>query len=157
MVPKKGGRDLTFDRGKIEFRNCLGLRVDRAFYQILIGLLHMNDIDTEPSMRFRSSTLLVVILLAGCGGMEANVFALSPTQIYEKLSNEELKDFRFRSQCGLLIHISPDGVRDKSVTWHVYSSGQEMVSFTANLIPLEDGTTKITYDVSKDPDGKGSL
>jgi len=138
----------------LEFRNWLGFRANTVFHPILSNLLHSDDIATRPDMKIKRSILLITILLSGCGEKKANVFALTPAQVYEKLSNEELKDFRFRSQCGLLIHIRPDGIRDKSITWRVYSSGQEMVSFTANLTPLADDSTKITYDVSKDPDGR---
>jgi len=99
-----------------------------------------------------AAILLVAALLSGCG-RGPGVYNLDVHDAYARLAENALEDFSFAQQCGILIHLRPEGVPDQSVTWHVTSSGQEMLSFTARLTPQGSSRTKVDIDVSKDPDG----
>jgi hypothetical protein len=50
-------------------------------------------------------------------------------------------------------HVTPEGITNRSVTWHVASSGQEVVRFTALLTPLGDRQTKVEIKMPADPKG----
>jgi len=99
------------------------------------------------------AVLLLALGITGCGGGEPGVYPMSVHEVFEKLSENKLEDFKFKRQCGILIHIQPDAIIDKSITWRVYSSGRKLVSFTAHLTPVGDKSTKVAVEVSKDPDG----
>jgi hypothetical protein len=99
-----------------------------------------------------AAILMVAALLSGCG-RGPGVYDLSVHDAYERLAQNTLEDFSFAQQCGILIHLVPEGMPDQSVTWHVTSSGQEMLSFTARLTPQGEKRTKVDIDVSKDSNG----
>ena len=81
------------------------------------------------------------------------MYPLALHDVFLKLAENKLEDFKFKRQCGILIHFRPEAIADKSITWRVYSSGREMLSFTANLTPVDETSTKVEVEVSKDPDG----
>ena len=97
---------------------------------------------------------LVMAALSACGAPERDVYALGADEAYERLAHSELPDLRFVRQCGILIHIQPEGVPGRSVTWRVYSSGQQMVNFTATLVPLGEHRTRAEVSVSTDANGR---
>ena len=103
-----------------------------------------------------SARLAAIVAMAavtsGCG-RGPGVYDLSVKDAYARLAQNTLEDFSFAQQCGILIHLTPDGLPDQSVTWHVTSSGQEMLSFTARLTEVGSSRTKVDIDVSRDPDG----
>ena len=103
------------------------------------------------SMRLTAIAAMAA-LCWGCG-RAPGVYDLSVHEAYARLAENQLADFSFARQCGILIHLIPAGVPDQSVTWTVYSSGQEMLNFTARLTPVGSSKTKIDIDVSKDADG----
>jgi hypothetical protein len=90
--------------------------------------------------------------LAGLAGLAGLAFllvysappgqvALSAHDAYERLANGDLTDFVFQRQCGILVHVKTETSPDQSVTWHIKSSGREMLSFTAMLAPVDDRDT----------------
>lgn len=97
------------------------------------------------------AVLLTAAVLPSCGG--PGVYDLSQQEAYSRLVDNKLEDFAFSQQCGILIHLMPQGNPYQSVTWTVYSSGANMVSFTAHLTPKGEHKTKVDIEVSKDPDG----
>jgi hypothetical protein len=99
------------------------------------------------------AVLLMVAGLAGCSGSEPGVYPLAVHDVFQKLAENKLDDFKMKRQCGILIHFRPESIVDKSVTWRVYSSGRELLSFTANLTPVGQDKTKVDVEVSNDPDG----
>jgi len=99
-----------------------------------------------------AAIVAIAAVASGCG-RGPGVYDLSVHDAYTRLAQNTLDDFSFAQQCGILIHLTPEGLPDQSVTWHVYSSGQEMLSFTARLTPDGSSRTRVDIDVSKDPDG----
>lgn len=97
------------------------------------------------------AVLLAAAVLPSCGG--PGVYDLSQQEAYSRLVDNKLEDFAFSQQCGILIHLMPQGNPYQSVTWTVYSTGANMVSFTAHLTPKGEHKTKVDIEVSKDPDG----
>ena len=102
---------------------------------------------------FRVAVLILAAGLAGCSRPEPGVYPMPVHDVFLKLAENKLDDFKFKRQCGVLIHFRPEGIVDKSVTWRVYSSGRELLSFTAKLTPVGEASTKIDVEVSKEPDG----
>ena len=92
--------------------------------------------------------------LAGCGSREHGVYEIGTHDAYERLLGSELPDLVMARQCGILIHPRPEGVADRSVTWRVYSSGREMVNFTAALTPLGAGRTRAEVSVGRNAAGR---
>ena len=99
-----------------------------------------------------AAILTMAALASGCS-RGPGVYDLSVKDAYARLAQNTLDDFSFARQCGILIHLTPEGVPEQSVTWHVYSSGQEMLNFTARLTSDGRSRTKVDIDVSKDLDG----
>jgi hypothetical protein len=91
--------------------------------------------------------------LAGCGGRETGVYELSAHDAYQRLLRSELPDLVMARQCGILIHPRAEGVADRAVTWRVYSSGREMVNFTATLTPLDAGRTRAEISIGRNAQG----
>ena len=102
--------------------------------------------------------------LAGLAGLAGLAFllvysappgqvALSAHDAYERLANGDLTDFIFQRQCGILVHVKTETSPDQSVTWHIKSSGREMLSFTAMLAPVDDRDTRVDIAVSRERDG----
>ncbi len=98
-----------------------------------------------------AAVLLMAAGLPSCGG--PGTYDLSQQEAYSRLVDNKLEDFAFSQQCGILIHLVPEGVPYQSVTWTVYSTGANMVSFTAHLTATGEHKTKVDIEVSKDPDG----
>jgi hypothetical protein len=92
--------------------------------------------------------------LAGCGGRESGVYQISAHDAYQRLLGSELPELVMARQCGILIHPRSEGVADRSVTWRVYSSGREMVNFTATLTPLDAGRTRVEISVGRNSHGQ---
>lgn len=97
--------------------------------------------------------LIVSALLIGCDKPRVG-YEIGLHEAYDRLRNSEFKDFLAMEQCGILIHLQADGEPDHSVTYHISSSGEEMLSFTATLVPVNDKETKVDVTVSHDPNGK---
>ena len=91
-------------------------------------------------------------LISGCGEPPGQV-ALNAHDAYERLAKGDLTEFIFKRQCGILIHAKTETEPDRSVTWHILSSGRKMLSFTATLTPVSDRRTKVAIAVSREPDG----
>jgi hypothetical protein len=99
--------------------------------------------------------LSVIVLAAGLSGcaQEPGVYSLPLHDAYERLAHNTFDGFKLARQCGILIHISPEPIQDESIIWRVFSSDEEQVSFTARLSAVGDKKTKVTVEVSQDPDG----
>ena len=92
--------------------------------------------------------------LAGCQQPRPpGVYDVSVADAYQRLAANALPDMVFSKQCGILIHVIPEGVPNQQVTWRVYSSDQEVVQFTAVLTPLGDKQTKVDITLPAAPDG----
>ena len=92
--------------------------------------------------------------LAGCSGRESGVYEISAHDAYERLLRSALPDLVMARQCGILIHPRAEGMADRSVTWRVYSSGREMVNFTATLTPLDAGRTRADVSIGRNASGQ---
>ncbi|HEY0116981.1 MAG TPA: hypothetical protein VGB54_14810 [Allosphingosinicella sp.] len=97
--------------------------------------------------------ICIAAALAGCAGAPEG-YPISVEEAYRRLANSELPELRLRRQCGILIHIRPEGDGSRAVTWRVFSSGREMVSFTATLTPVDAAHTRAEISVSREDDGK---
>lgn len=98
--------------------------------------------------------LLAVVGLAGCKpARQPGVYDVGVDEAYRRLSVDELPDLVFAKQCGILIHVIPEGIPGRQVTWRVTSSGQEVVQFTALLTPVNDKQTKVEIKIPPAPDG----
>ena len=106
-------------------------------------------------IRSSSIALLVAILgLAGCQkARPPGVFGLGAGEAYRRLSTHELPDLVYSKQCGILIHVTPEGLPEREVTWRVTSSGQEVAQFTAVLTPISETQTKVDIKLPADPAG----
>lgn len=91
-------------------------------------------------------------LASGCG-RAPGVYDLTVHDAYARLAQNALEDFVFKRQCGILVHLVPEGVPDQQVTWRVYSSGEELLDFTARLSPVGGKQTRVAIDIAKDADG----
>jgi hypothetical protein len=105
------------------------------------------------------AVLALSAALCACGGGEKNagkpgVYKISVAEAYQRLNNSELPDFVYAWQCGILIHVRPEGVDDHTVTWHVRSSGEEMLTFTVTLTPVSPTETRFDLAVSPAAEGK---
>ena len=99
-------------------------------------------------------TIALAGALAGCGASrEPGVYDVSVDEAYRRLSESQLPELRLGRQCGILIHMRPEGVPNRSVTWRVFSSGREMLNFTVNLSPAGEGRVRTAIQVSPDPRG----
>lgn len=92
--------------------------------------------------------------LAGCGSRESGVYEIGTHEAYQRLLRSALPDLVRARQCGILIHPRAEGVTDRSVTWRVYSSGREMVRFTATLTPLGAGRTRAEVSIGRNAQGR---
>jgi hypothetical protein len=92
--------------------------------------------------------------LAGCGGRESGVYEIGAHDAYQRLLHSALPELVMARQCGILIHPRAEGIADRSVTWRVYSSGREMVNFTATLTPLGAGRTRAEVSVGRNASGR---
>ena len=81
-------------------------------------------------------------------------YALGPHEAYARLAKDDLPDFVGNRQCGILIHVRAEKLADKQITWHITSSGREMLSFTAIVTPVDAVHTRVDVVVSKEKDGK---
>lgn len=100
--------------------------------------------------------LMAVLGLAGCEKKPARppgVYDITVAEAYQRLSADKLADMVFSKQCGILIHVEPEGVPNRYVTWRVRSSGQEVVWFRANLTPVSETQTKVDIEIPPDPTG----
>jgi hypothetical protein len=102
--------------------------------------------------------LLLPAVLSGCANgplptANAEGYALSVEEAYNRLVSSDMVEMRDAFQCGLLVHLHPRGIPNESVTWSVSSSGREMFSFTAHLVPLADGRVTTRVSVSADERG----
>ena len=111
-------------------------------------------------MRLRLIMAALPAALAGCGVTsfdQAQVasyeepYALPVAEAYRRLAHSELDALRLGRQCGILIHIRAQGdPRRNSVTWRVYSSGREMVHFTARLTPVDGNRTRVAVEMKRE-------
>jgi hypothetical protein len=111
-------------------------------------------------MQLRLIAAAVSAALTGCGfssfdepqaASHDQLYDLPVAEAYRRLAYNDLDELRFRRQCGILIHIRPRGdPRRNSVTWRVYSSGREMVHFTARLTPVEGNRTRVAVEMKRE-------
>jgi hypothetical protein len=99
------------------------------------------------------AVIVAAAALAGCGGREPGVYDITAAEAYTRLHASDLREMVFAHQCGILIHARPEGVPGRSVTWRVYSSGREMVNFTATLTPVGETRTRADISVSRAASG----
>lgn len=99
------------------------------------------------------SAMLAAALAAGCKDPPGQ-YRMSAHDAYEKLRAADFKEFRNDRQCGILIHITNQPVKDKSVTWFVTSGGRTMLHFTARLVPVDAEHTQVVVDVAKEGNGR---
>ena len=101
-------------------------------------------------MRLRLSAALLATAPAGCAAApEPGVYEVPVAEAYRRLARSEMPELRFARQCGILIHIRPESIPNRSVTWRVYSSGREMVRFTATLTALDAGRTRAEVSIGQ--------
>jgi hypothetical protein len=81
------------------------------------------------------------------------VYDLNITEAYRRLSAHTLPDLVFAKQCGILIHVRPEGALNQRVTWRVYSSGQKVVEFSAALTAIGDRQTKVVINMPRGDNG----
>ncbi len=103
-------------------------------------------------------TAIIVIcgsILSGCSESkpEPGVYKLSVAEAYGRLSDNTLEELVLFRQCGILIHVKPEGRQGQQVIWRVYSSGKKVVEFSAALTALDDQNTKVTITFPTGPDG----
>jgi hypothetical protein len=105
---------------------------------------------TTVLKRVRSTTVvLAAMATSACQERPPGVYDLSITEAYQRLFRHTLPDLVFAKQCGILIHVRPEGVPNQRVTWRVYSSGQKVVEFSAVLTAIGDRQTKIVIDMPR--------
>ena len=97
--------------------------------------------------------LTLAATLAGCG-KEPGVYEIGAHDAYLRLLQSELPQLVMGRQCGILIHPRPEGIADRSVTWRVYSSGREMVNFTATLTALGGDRTRAEVSIGRNASGR---
>jgi hypothetical protein len=98
--------------------------------------------------------LLAVIGLIGCQKPRTpGVYEVGVDEAYRRLAGHQLPDLVYAKQCGILIHVTPEGVGGRQVTWHVHSSDVEVVQFTAVLTPVGETQTKVEIRIPPAPDG----
>ncbi|MEA3003507.1 MAG: hypothetical protein QOH81_2295 [Sphingomonadales bacterium] len=105
------------------------------------------------AIRLSVTMLPLLVALAGCGTREPGTFDLPAATVFARLTSGNMDDFRFARQCGLLIHFRTETEANRKVRWVVTSSGAEVASFAARLIPLDGGKTKVTIEIPRAPDG----
>src|ERR1700680_2173640 len=104
-------------------------------------------------MNFRGiAGLAVLTLTAACDEPPGQV-ALGVHEAYERLAQTDLADFIFKRQCGILVHVRTEKQPDRSVTWQILSSGEEMLRFIVTLTPVDNQQTKVDIAVSRDANG----
>ena len=105
----------------------------------------------------RGGAIILILAAAGLAACQKpkppGIYEVSVADAYQRLSSNTLPDLVFAKQCGILIHVFPEGVPNQQVTWRVYSSDQEVVQFTAVLTPLSDKQTKVDITLPAAPDG----
>jgi hypothetical protein len=92
------------------------------------------------------------LLIGGCSGRSGE-YDLPVHEVYQRLSENKLKDLRANEACGILIQFVPLGIPDRSVTWSVVSEGEEQLRFTANLTPIGSDSTRVTIELPVDENG----
>ena len=101
----------------------------------------------------RAKSTLVVLAAIATSACQAErppgVYDLSIAEAYQRLSKHALPDLVFAKQCGILIHVRPEGVPNRQVTWRVYSSNQQVVEFTAALSAIGDKQTKVVINIPR--------
>ncbi len=110
--------------------------------------------------RFRATLFLAASLgLAACGDepLPPGVYNIPIRDAYQRLVSNQLAELVFRRQCGILIHVRPEGVPTSKVRWTVTSSGEEVVQFTALLTPVNDKQTKVEIKIPADLDNGGEM
>src|SRR5438445_3281944 len=95
------------------------------------------------------AVMFVVLGLAGCGN-EPGVYDLPLHEAFTRLATNKFEDFSFKRQCGILVHLSPEPIQDESITWRVFSSDEEVLTFTARLTAIGDRKAKVSLDIVKD-------
>lgn len=102
-------------------------------------------------MRKTGFLIGATVLLAACGS-EPGVYDVPLAEALARLEKADLDGFRMARKCGILIHLRASTPRDNAITWHVTSSGQEVLSFTVRLA-TEGGGTRAAIEVPADPKG----
>jgi hypothetical protein len=97
--------------------------------------------------------VLAAIATSACAERPPGVYDLNIAEAYKRLSAHTLPDLVFAKQCGILIHVRPEGALNQRVTWRVYSSGQKVVEFSAVLTAIGDKQTKVVINMP--PGDKG--
>jgi hypothetical protein len=90
-------------------------------------------------------------LLAACGN-QPGTYDVPLAEALVRLEKADLDGFRMARQCGILIHLRAGSPKDDAITWHVTSSGQEVLSFTVRLV-AEGSGTRAAIDIPADPKG----
>lgn len=105
----------------------------------------------------RVTSTMVVLAAMATSACQAErppgVYDLSITEAYRRLSAHTLPDLVFAKQCGILIHVRPQGVLNQRVTWRVYRSGQNVVEFSAALTAIGDKQTKVVINMPRGDNG----
>jgi hypothetical protein len=106
-------------------------------------------------MKQVTSTMVVLAAIAtsACAERPPGVYDLNIAEAYKRLSAHTLPDLVFAKQCGILIHVRPEGALNQRVTWRVYSSGQKVVEFSAALTAIGDKQTKVVINMPRADNG----
>src|SRR5437868_5555675 len=122
----KGGAHLVCGRSPSGNRKCCIEAATGIDRQRGLGMTRCGSL----------ALLLAAITLVGCKqARPPGVYDVPVGEAFRRLSTDQLPDLVFAKQCGILIHVMPEGVTDQEVTWRVFSSDQEVVQFTATLTP----------------------
>ena len=96
-------------------------------------------------------TILIglMALLTGCSSPAPNPgrYQMSVDQVYARLADNDLTDFKLDRQCGLLLNIMPEGTHNRSVLWRVTSGNINIVQFAAVLTPVSPNETQVDIQV----------
>ena len=105
-------------------------------------------------MKFRSFAAALPALLFGCSTPQPEGYPLSLQEAYQRLATADFEGMKMGRQCGILVHLQPFGSPYQSVSWAVTSSGREVLRFTANLVPVDAGHTKVEVVMPQDEQGR---
>jgi hypothetical protein len=103
--------------------------------------------------------LTATLGLAACGDdpLPPGVYNIPIRDAYQRLVSNQMSELVFRRQCGILIHVRPEGVPTGKVRWTVTSSGEEVLTFMALLTPVSDKQTRVELKMQADPDNGGEM
>lgn len=96
--------------------------------------------------------MIAAVSMSACSRVPGR-YELPADQIYARLANNELNDFKLARQCGLLLYVHPDGVPNRSVTWTVTTGNVDVAKFGVVLTPISSSETQVDIQIEPLPNG----